>query len=169
MNKELDNEGIYLFWHSKMLIGWKLFKGKRCNTIVSTSKDGDILSNILDKWDYNIARGSSSKDGKVALDLLVTNLKMNKLAALTPDGPRGPALEMKSGALSLALKTGLPLIPVRIKYNKKKIFIKSWDKFELPFAFTKCEVTVGNKHYYKEILEAEELNIFKNGLKSEMN
>lgn len=169
MNKELESEGIYLFWHSKMLIGWRLFKGKRCNTIVSTSKDGDILTNVLDKWDFNIARGSSSKDGKTALDLLVANLKLNKLAALTPDGPRGPAMEMKNGALSLAFKTGLPLIPLRINYNKKKIFVKSWDKFELPFAFTKCEVTVGNKYYYNAILEGEELSIFKNRLKSEMN
>lgn len=169
VNQSTFPEGIYLFWHSKMLIGWRLFKGKNFNTIVSKSKDGEILTNILTKWDYFVARGSTSKDGKEALGNLISEVKKKHFAALTPDGPRGPAMEIKNGALSLAFKTGLPLIPVRINYSKKKKFIKSWDKFELPYAFTKCEVTLGKKHFYNNILEGEELNTFKNLLKSEMN
>lgn len=162
-------EGIYLFWHSKMLIGWRLFRGKNFNTIISRSKDGEILSAILERWSYKISRGSSSKGGKEALDELVVDADQRHYAALTPDGPRGPALEVKNGALSLAYKTKLPLIPVRINYSSKKILSRSWDKFEIPLPFSLCEVTIGSKYAYDKILDGTELIRFKNKLKSEMN
>ncbi|CAN5484230.1 hypothetical protein BH10BAC5_BH10BAC5_24800 [soil metagenome] len=168
IDSDVFPEGIYIFWHSKMLIGWRLFKGKNFNTIVSRSNDGEILSNVLTRWSFKIARGSSSKGGKEALDELTGSLKNFHFAALTPDGPRGPAMEIKNGALSLAFKSGLPLIPVSINYSKKKVLLKSWDKFEIPSLFSTCTVKIGSKYRYIEKLENNELIEFKNRLKLEM-
>ena len=152
-----------------MLIGWRLFKGKNFNTIVSKSKDGEILSNVLTRWSYKIARGSSSSGGKEALDELIQSVQENHFAALTPDGPRGPALEIKNGALALAFKTKLPLIPVSINYSRKKILSKSWDRFEIPMPFSTCEIIIGDKIPYDSVIEGEALNVFKNKLKAGMN
>ena len=62
--------------------------------------------------------------------------------AITPDGPRGPRYVVQEGVMSLAQVTGLPIVPVSYHLNWK-IRLKSWDRFQIPLPFARCEITVG--------------------------
>lgn len=159
---------IFVFWHSQMLIGWWLFKNKNSGALVSKSSDGDILDNLLTKWNYRVFRGSSSKGGKEALQELMSYADNNNSVVITPDGPRGPRREMKNGAFIISNKCSIPVMPVRIIYHKKKILPKSWDKFEIPYPFSKCEVYFGNKYEYVKYLDEAALNELKNSISREM-
>ncbi len=163
-----NEKAVFTFWHNKMLIGWHLFKGKKYSALVSQSKDGDMLTRILKKWNYNVTRGSSSKGGKEAVNEIIVSLKDRSSAVVTPDGPRGPMYEIKNGALIIANKTGYPVIPVKIVMSKKKVLSKSWDKFEIPLPFSKCTAEFGEKMYYPEFLDDAELTEFKSKLSSQM-
>lgn len=162
------NNKIFIFWHANMLIGWRLFKGMNFSCLVSFSSDGDILSNVLKKWEYNVIRGSSSKGGKEAVNYLIKNAKKFNSIVITPDGPRGPALEIKNGALIISLKTGFPIIPVKIECSKRKILDRSWDRFQIPYPFSRCTITYGNEFFYNKILNDDELISFKKQLKEQM-
>ena len=59
--------------------------------------------------------------------------------ALTPDGPRGPCYTVQEGAILLAQITGFPIIPIGY-YAKWKWKIKSWDRFQIPLPFSRCEI-----------------------------
>ncbi|MEO8664950.1 MAG: lysophospholipid acyltransferase family protein, partial [Ignavibacteria bacterium] len=159
---------IFIFWHSKMLIGWWLFRKRKSAALVSQSKDGEILNNILERWNYRIVRGSSSKGGKAALQELTALVKDGYSAVITPDGPRGPAKEIKNGALIISMESMVPIIPVRIVYSSKKILKKSWDRFEIPLPFSKCEVHFGSEYNYEKFLEEKELDAFKKKLSGGM-
>ncbi|MEP7146432.1 MAG: DUF374 domain-containing protein, partial [bacterium] len=93
---EKNSNFIFIFWHSKMLIGWWLFHNRRSAALVSQSKDGEILNKILIHWDYKVIRGSSSKGGKDALNELTALVRKGFSAVITPDGPRGPLNEIKN-------------------------------------------------------------------------
>lgn len=162
-----NKKAIFIFWHKNMLIGWNLFKNKGYSALVSQSKDGQILSNILYKWNYDIVRGSSSKGGKEAIDTIINSKNVNSIV-ITPDGPRGPSMEIKNGPLILSNKTSLPIIPVNINYLNKRVLKKSWDKFEVPLPFSKCIISFGDEFFYKEYLPEDELKMFKNSLKAQM-
>jgi len=164
---EENNRSVYIFWHSKMLLGWWLFKNKNFTALVSQSKDGEILSNVLKSWGYKVLRGSSSKGGKEALDELIDSAKLNSVV-ITPDGPRGPAEMIKNGALIISNKNSIPIVPVRIIYKNKKILSKSWDRFEIPYPFSKCEVEFGEGVLYPEYLEDMELENFRKSLSQKM-
>ncbi|HEX9046748.1 MAG TPA: hypothetical protein VF988_06960, partial [Verrucomicrobiae bacterium] len=59
-----------------------------------------------------------------------------------PDGPRGPCYQVQDGVTSLAQLTGLPIVPVA--YNLSwKIRVKSWDRFQIPLPFSRCEMIYG--------------------------
>ena len=163
-----DKNYIFIFWHSQMLLGWWLFKNRRAVALVSKSKDGDILNRILLKWNYKVIRGSSSKGGKEAIDVITGIVNKNNSAVLTPDGPRGPAREIKNGALIISNKSGLPVIPVKIIYHRKKVLSKSWDKFEIPFPFSLCEVYFGKEYYYGKYLPKNELTELKKEISKNM-
>lgn len=127
---------VFAFWHGTMIVPWYLLKKYNPSTIISQSKDGDILVKILNKWKYDVKRGSSSKDGKQVLDDLIRDAKNNKQIAITPDGPRGPEKVMKAGAVITAKKSQIPLILIGVGI-RSKIKMNSWDKFEIPFLFSK--------------------------------
>lgn len=163
-----ENErAVYIFWHSRMLVGWWLFRDKKYSALVSQSKDGEILTDLLNYWGYKVLRGSSSKGGKEALEELISASEKSSVV-LTPDGPRGPAKVIKNGALKISNKSSIPIIPVKINYKKKKVLSKSWDKFEIPYPFSECEVHFGERNFYDEYLENEHLENFKNSLSQKM-
>jgi hypothetical protein len=110
--------------------------------MVSASKDGGFLAAILECFGVEPVRGSSSRRGPQALLELTTWAERGYDLAITPDGPRGPRYEFHEGAMSLAQVTGLPIIPFSFNLSWK-ITANSWDKFQIPLPFGRCEIMVG--------------------------
>lgn len=164
-----DKKAVYIFWHSAMLAGWWILRNRNPSAMVSQSRDGEILSNILKRWGYEVIRGSSSKGNKEALYKIIDSAKQNRSIVITPDGPRGPANVIKNGALIVSKEAGIPVIPVKIIYRNKYVLSGSWDKFEIPLPFSICEITFGREYYYKVFLNEPELAAFKNVLNAEMS
>jgi hypothetical protein len=154
-----EKPAIIVFWHGLMLPGWKLFEGKNPKAIVSLSKDGEILSTLLRKWGFEVVRGSSSKNGKEALEIIINNA-LDNYVLITPDGPQGPALKMKAGAIVACQRSGTKLYLCGITINSKKIFHKSWDKFQLPYPFSKILIRYSEAIEIDKNTEKKEINSF---------
>ena len=136
-----EKPAIVIFWHGLMLPVWKLFSKRKPVAVVSLSKDGQLLSDLLTKWNYSLIRGSSSKEGKKVLEELSEVAKSNYVL-VTPDGPRGPLGKFKAGAIVASHRSHSPLFLVAIKIDFGKIFDKSWDKFQLPLPFSKITINI---------------------------
>ncbi|MGD8777983.1 MAG: lysophospholipid acyltransferase family protein [Ignavibacteria bacterium] len=149
---------VFAFWHGKMLMPWYINRKKNFSALVSRSKDGDILANLLKKWKYDVSRGSSHAGGKEALDEILTKANSKKCVAITPDGPTGPIYKMKAGAVITAKKTQIPIIMVGV-YNGKKYVLKSWDKFEIPKLFSKSVLVFSDPIYVDDNLSYNETTL----------
>ncbi len=145
---------VIAFWHGEMLPVWKIFSRKNATAIVSLSNDGEILTSLLKKWQYKLIRGSSSKNGSKVLSEMA-NVLQNGIVMITPDGPRGPRMQCKPGALIAAQKMQAPLYFIRCSIHYKKIFIKSWDKFEFPLPFSKIKINISEPMYLSSELDRE--------------
>ncbi len=165
----ISEPAVYIFWHSQMLSGWRIFKGRNFTALVSQSNDGEMLNRLLEKWNYNVIRGSSSKGGKEALGAVIDLVRNGTSAVITPDGPRGPAHEIKNGPLLISLSCNVPVIPVRITYSRKLTLKRSWDRFQIPLPFSLCKITFGDKFYYEKLLENDELQNFKQQIATQMS
>jgi len=158
-----DNSNFVLaFWHGKMIVPWFLHRGKNFGALVSLSKDGDILSAVLNKWKYNVVRGSSHKGGKESLENMLELAQQNYSIAITPDGPTGPNEKMKAGAVIVAKKTKIPLVLAGV-FVKKRFVLNSWDNFQIPKPFTKVIVKYSEPIFIDENLSFDETSeIIKN-------
>ena len=141
---------IYCVWHNRLalcLIAYWDYVHKHSSTpgmaaMVSASKDGGFLTGVLECFRVEPVRGSSSRRGPQALLELTTWAERGYDLAITPDGPRGPCYVVQDGVMSLAQLTGLPIVPV--SYNLSwKIRVKSWDRFQIPLPFSRCEMNFG--------------------------
>jgi lysophospholipid acyltransferase (LPLAT)-like uncharacterized protein len=101
-----------------------------------------MLARVLELFQVEPVRGSSSRRGAQALRELVTWSERGYDLAITPDGPRGPCYVIRDGVIATAQLTGLAIVPVAF-YLNWKIRVKSWDRFQIPLPFARCEITTG--------------------------
>ena len=137
---------IFCIWHNRLTLCMKAYRyySRRRDTpgmaaMVSASRDGGALAAILECFDVQPVRGSSSRRGHQALLELTTWAERGYDLAITTDGPRGPCYVVSDGVIFLAQLTGLPIIPFSF-YAHRKIRLKSWDRFQIPLPFTRCEM-----------------------------
>jgi lysophospholipid acyltransferase (LPLAT)-like uncharacterized protein len=148
--EELHGPGIYCLWHNRLALSPEVYAhearhqrlGKGLAALVSASRDGGLLAAILECFHMQPVRGSSSRRGPQALLELTSWAEQGYDLAITPDGPRGPAEVVQDGVMALAQLTGLPIIP--FSYHATwKIRLKSWDRFQIPLPFSRCEMRLG--------------------------
>lgn len=133
-------------WHSELfaLTGFGMTRaGGRLATVVSDSRDGELIAQVLERIGYATARGSSTRGGLKALIALKRHMEHGRIGVITVDGPRGPRYKVKDGAVYLAHRAGALLFPVRSQPLSMHVFERSWDKFELPLPFCRCPLFFG--------------------------
>lgn len=138
---------IYAFWHSDFFPLIYANRFKNIAVLVSTHKDGEYLSKVIEPLGYRAIRGSSDDGGKKgALQILKSN---EDGIAIAPDGPKGPVKQVKEGVVKIAQLTKLPIVPVGVWMSNPIIF-GSWDRFKIPLPFSKCIIYWGKPIEIKE-------------------
>ena len=143
---------IGALWHNRLLIFplvlRRFFPNRHGAALISASPDGDLLSNAIHRFNYDVVRGSSSKLGASGLLQLSDVLAGGRDVVITPDGPRGPAYEIGPGLVFLAQKTGAPVLPINMEYSSCWR-VKSWDRFIIPKPFSKVRVIIGQLEHVR--------------------
>ena len=147
----LEKPVIFCLWHNRLALCLMLYQryvarlhpGRRLAAMVSASRDGGMLARILDHFGVQPVRGSSSRRGPQALLELTSWAERGYDLAITPDGPRGPRYIVQDGVIALAQLTGLPVVPVTYHLSWKYC-PRSWDRFQVPLPFARCEWQLGN-------------------------
>jgi lysophospholipid acyltransferase (LPLAT)-like uncharacterized protein len=116
---------------------------------VSASDDGEYVARIIEKQGHRPIRGSTTKGGLRALAAMIRQLNQGHPGVVIPDGPQGPRFKVQPGVITLAKKTGCSIVPISYSAKKIKIF-NSWDRFILPYPFTRCRVIFGDLVYVPE-------------------
>lgn len=130
---------IFVFWHGNLLPLVHYHRREGIVVLVSEHSDGEYIARILDRCGFGTVRGSSTRGGVRGLKALVRAARAGKDLALTPDGPRGPRGEFKTGALVAAQMTGLPLVPLAVSASSEWR-LESWDRFLIPKPFSTVRI-----------------------------
>src|ERR1700724_2210738 len=134
---------IGALWHNRLLIFplvlRRFFPNRGGAALISASRDGDLLSDAIHRFDYYVVRGSSSKLGATALLQLGDVLSSGRDVVITPDGPRGPVYEIGPGIIFLAQKTGARVLPLNLEYSSCWRE-QSWARSSVPRRFSQALV-----------------------------
>jgi lysophospholipid acyltransferase (LPLAT)-like uncharacterized protein len=137
---------IFCIWHNRLAMAlgsynhevFERWPAAGMAAVVSASRDGAFLASILEHFNIEPIRGSSSRRGPQALlEATTWAVDKNHSVVITPDGPRGPCYKIQEGIISLAQLTGKPIVPLAYEASSK-LQLRSWDKFQIPLPFARC-------------------------------
>lgn len=134
---------IYAFWHQRQLFFTWSHRDVDAAVLVSKSDDGELIAKAMELSRIAAVRGSSSRGGAVAAREMVEILRAGRDVGITPDGPRGPAREVKEGAVRVAQLSGMPIVPIANALSNKIEIRKSWDRLQVPLPFGRAVVIYG--------------------------
>jgi lysophospholipid acyltransferase (LPLAT)-like uncharacterized protein len=134
---------IYAFWHQRQIFFTWSHRNVEAAVLVSKSKDGELIARTMELSRIGAVRGSSSRGGAVAALQMVEMLRSGTDVGITPDGPRGPAREVKEGAVRVAQLSGMPIVPIANALSRKLEVSKAWDRLQVPLPFGRAVVIYG--------------------------
>ncbi|MDQ6625337.1 MAG: lysophospholipid acyltransferase family protein [Verrucomicrobiota bacterium] len=140
---------IGALWHNRLLLLPHVIRRylpqRPGAALISASRDGAFLADIVQRFGFDVVRGSSSRKGVAAMLQLADVMANGRDAVITPDGPRGPAYQIGPGIVFLAQKSGAAVVPINMEYSSCWR-LKSWDRFILPRPFSTVRVVFGAPH-----------------------
>jgi len=147
---------VAAFWHDELYPLIHLHRDQGIVAVLSQSRDGEFLSQIMTRFGFKLARGSSRRGGVAALVAARKQMREhNADIVFTVDGPRGPRHKVKEGAIYLAAKSGAPLVPIRVFMSRTYVFRKAWDQFQLPLPGAHCRVVYGQPYHIPKVQTPE--------------
>lgn len=136
---------VVILWHNRLFASpifyLRYFRQRRLATLISASQDGAWLAGFFDQLGMRPVRGSRYKRSAQALRDLIAAQRDGYDICITPDGSRGPMYDMKAGAVTVAMKTGAPIVLLSLNHSSAWR-LKSWDRFFIPYPFSKIEVRI---------------------------
>jgi lysophospholipid acyltransferase (LPLAT)-like uncharacterized protein len=127
---------IMAFWHGRLLMMPYSYEGKKVGFLASPHRDGQVVGKALKQFGFHMILGSTTRKGFSAFKNMIKSLQDGFDIAVTPDGPRGPCYQAHIGVIELARITGKSVIPISFNASKKIVF-RTWDRFVLPYPFSR--------------------------------
>ena len=128
---------ILAFWHGRLLMipmAWQNLAPM--HMLISGHRDGRIIADAVRYFGIDSIAGSSNAGGGAALRAMVRHVKHGDCVGITPDGPNGPAMRATGGIVAAARLARAPVIPITYATAGRRI-LASWDRFHLPFPWTR--------------------------------
>lgn len=131
---------IMAHWHGDELVLVQLFGVHPISTIVSTSKDGEIMNKLIEIFGGATSRGSSTRGGIAALKGLIRLVRDGWNCSFAVDGPKGPIYKVKPGIFEVAKILRVPIYWSGATCDRAFHFPRSWNKTYLPKPFARVRI-----------------------------
>jgi lysophospholipid acyltransferase (LPLAT)-like uncharacterized protein len=131
-------------WHRGAFFIIYHFRNLKGAIISSRSRDGEFITQILNRFGYLAPRGSSTHGGKEALLETVDFVNEGNAAGIAVDAPKGPPYISKHGIITIAQRTGAPVVPF-CWYAEPNIRADSWDRTIMPKPFARLVAAYDRK------------------------
>lgn len=159
---------IYSVWHDSLLMPIFLGRQPATKALVGRHQDGTFLANSLSAIGISSVRGSSSSGGAEAVRQLIDETRGSHIV-VTPDGPRGPRRQMKSGVAFLASHTSKLVVPTAFACTRSWSWGTGWTDLVVPKPGSTVVALAGEGILVPGHVAREELASYNRRIQEEMD
>jgi len=147
------------------------------SVMISKNIDGEITARVAEYFGNQTIRASGGRDQKKTMQKggirgfleMLKALKEGRNVVQTADVPKGTARRAGLGIISLAQRSGRPIVPLAIASSRRHVFSKAWDRAVLGLPFGKTAICVGELIYVPAGANADELEACRMKLETVLN
>ena len=168
---------ITAVWHGQHILVPAIPIGINASVMISKSLDGEITARVAEHFGNQTIRASGGRDQKQTLKKggitgfleMLAALKDGRNVVQTADVPKGTPRRAGMGIISLAQKSGRPIVPLAIASSRRHVFSKAWDRAALSLPFGTTGICVGELIYVPAEANADELELCRMKLETVLN
>lgn len=151
--RKLEDEGISILvacWHGLTLTMSSFFEDKADPAKYAIPMSGDwrgrTVKIFAEKLNLETVPLDFDDDASISVARQVLNIvkwvKGGKGMFINPDGPSGPAFQVKPGVVFIAKKAKAAILPVG-GYMRHGYRVARWDQYALPYPFSRVSINIG--------------------------
>jgi lysophospholipid acyltransferase (LPLAT)-like uncharacterized protein len=164
--RDLAERFIYAFWHENLLLPPYFYGHPSIKVLISQHADGELIARVCRHMGFGTIRGSTTRGGMEALRQMLRASQRFHLGVV-PDGPRGPRRALQLGPIYLASRTGVPIVPSGIGFDRPWR-ARSWDRFALPRPWSRARVVTAVPIVIPPDLDKDQLEIWRQRVEAVM-
>lgn len=129
---------VISLWHNRVVMmpyAWRR-KNRPITIFTSDHRDGKLVAYSMGWFGFDTVFGSTKRTEMKTIRLIVRSLREGNLFGMTPDGPRGPRMRVKSGVVAMARMAEVAIIPVAYSC-RRRVVMDTWDRLIVPLPFTR--------------------------------
>ncbi len=163
-------------WHGQHILIPVLPIGLKASAMISRNFDGEVTARIVEHFGNQTIRASGGRDQRETLRKggitgfleMLRALEANENVVQTADIPKGISRRVGLGIISLAARSGVPIVPLAIASSRRFVFEKAWDKAALNLPFGTTAICVGDLVHVPVDATDEELENQRDLLENEL-
>ncbi|MEO0328933.1 MAG: lysophospholipid acyltransferase family protein [Pseudomonadota bacterium] len=168
---------IVAVWHGQHILLPILPIGLNASAMISRNFDGEVTARIVEHFGNQVIRASGGrkqsetlrKGGITGFLEMLQALEKGDNVVQTADIPQGTAKRVGLGIITLAQKSGRPILPLAIASSRRHVFEKAWDKAALNLPFGNTSICVGDFISVPHSASDEEREKCRDTLEAEMH
>jgi len=168
---------ICAVWHGQHILMPVIPIGLTASVMISKNIDGEITARIAERYGNRTIRASGGRDQTQTIEKggirgfleMLKALEANENVVQTADVPKGTPRRAGLGIITLAQRSGRPIVPLAIASSRRHVFKKAWDKAALNLPFGKSAICVGELIWVAADADADELEACRLRLQDVMN
>jgi lysophospholipid acyltransferase (LPLAT)-like uncharacterized protein len=160
---------IGAFWHGRMMLipmAWRQMAPM--HMLISAHRDGQLIAGAMTYFGIGSIAGSTRRGGSSALRAMLKQLGDGNCVAITPDGPRGPAMTASLGIVNLARLAQVPIQPITYATSRRRL-LATWDRYHLALPFGRGVILWGEPIEIAPDLDAAALEHARLFVETRMN
>jgi lysophospholipid acyltransferase (LPLAT)-like uncharacterized protein len=138
-------------WHGQHILLPVIPLNLTGSVMISKSLDGEITAIVAEAFGFKAIRASGGRESKKVLQKGGISGFLEMLGALekgesvlqTADIPKGSPRKAGLGIITLARRSGRPIIPLAVASSRRLIFHGAWDRTTINLPFGKSAICMG--------------------------
>jgi lysophospholipid acyltransferase (LPLAT)-like uncharacterized protein len=164
-------------WHGQHILLPVIPLKMNGSVMISKSLDGEITAIVAEAFGFSAIRASGGRDLRKILQKGGISGFLEMLAALergesvlqTADIPKGIPRKAGMGIVSLARRSGRPIIPLAVASSRRLVFHGAWDRTTINLPFGKSAICMGETVHMAKDASDEEMERVRKRLEAELN
>ncbi|MFK7902389.1 MAG: lysophospholipid acyltransferase family protein [Nitratireductor sp.] len=168
---------IAAVWHGQHILLPAIPMGLKATVMISRSLDGEVTAMVAEKFGNKTIRASGGRDPRQIISKgalkgfleMLRELNEGRNVMQTADIPKGTPRRVGLGIVTLAQKSGRPIIPMAVASSKRWTLDKTWDLTTINKPFGKSSIVVGELVWVDKGAKEKELEEARLKVQEQMN